>query len=173
MNFIFIACLLVSLSASCSVPSDCGNEKYYSCEEQLCIHKKVLPMMAEEVAWYIAYFFMITLASIGGGAGMGTCLILCTTGLKFGIKESIAYNLVSLAVSAMTRTVFKCRDRNDDGMLLINYSLSSFLLPFIIIGAYIGVYIALIIPDLLIIIVLILLVITMILLQIKSFIRNF
>ena len=110
---------------------------------------------------------------MAGTPGSGACLILFTICLKFDVKVAVAHNLSSLAVSALTRTLTKLKARNDDGTMLLNYSLVSYILPLLVIGAYTGVYLNFVLPNMIIIICFCLLGLILQIINFKSFLTKY
>ena len=113
--------------------------------------------------WGSFVTFLILLTSNMGGLGGGGAVIpVCMVFFGFDTKQSIAQSNASIFVASLARYIFnfnKTHPYKDGRGVLVDYNITSLMLPMITVGATVGVIFNAILPSVIIAVLLSLLLI--------------
>ncbi len=106
------------------------------------MHKAVFPMVGIEYAGALLIPVLLALAQSGGLAGGGALIPIAIIFFGFDTKQAIALSNASMCLSAYVRYLYNFKKshplKNGNGVL-VDYSVSSIMLPMIVLGATLGV----------------------------------
>ena len=156
---IFICYILQETSAttfmaSCKTDLDCSslyNEKYF-CIEKKCKHEKIFPLDIKKTLGLIMIVLVSALANAGGIGGGEIIVPVYIFLFSQTVSDSIPLSKATIFAGAFINffMIFRYRNPIDKSKLLIDYKISSYIIPLVLAGTMIGVLLTKLLPPLLI-----------------------
>ena len=136
-----------STKVMCRTSNDCN--KFYTCQENTCVHKGFFPLTVEESIFGILTLVLTGVCmSVGLGAGIFYVPLLTILG-KFYIKEAVPISKFLIFVSSIFTSFYHFGQKHPkyEFRSLIDYNLAYFMLPSMLVGVYYGYYLHNIAPN--------------------------
>jgi uncharacterized membrane protein YfcA len=96
------------------------------------------------------FFILLGLANIGGIGGGGLIIPICIAMFGTTTRQAVALSNSTIFWGSFTRFFFfSIYDKNpdDEGKTLIDYSISSVMLPMVLVGSYAGILVSILLPE--------------------------
>ncbi len=74
---------------TCDIDTDCHKNPYFICDEGICKHKAIFPMLPWEFAGIFILPFLIGLSNVAGIGGSGLVIPLVMSFWGFETKQAI------------------------------------------------------------------------------------
>jgi uncharacterized membrane protein YfcA len=106
--------------------------------------------MTQEWIGLVMFFILLGLANIGGIGGGGLIIPICIAMFGTTTRQAIALSNSTIFFGSFTRFFFfSIFDKNPDdaGKTLIDYSITSVMLPMVLIGSYAGILVSILLPE--------------------------
>jgi len=146
--------------------------KYQSCDEDVCLHKALWPLLPQDVLLFVAMFVVSFLAGAPGIGGGGINVPMLMILSQFDIKEAVPLSHIAVMGNAMSQLAMNTPKRHPlaPQRPLIHYEIAALLLPAMLGGNSLGVVVGRVFPQpVLIILSLVLLTLT----SVKTFIKGY
>lgn len=116
----------------------------------VCSHKNVFPTDIAEMTGVVTFAFVMGLCTVAGIGGGGIAISLIIAFFNFTTKEAVAISSLSILLCTTMRFFynFKTMHPEKPGVILIDYSLATLMMPTTIAGSQIGSVILKIFPAL-------------------------
>jgi len=148
----------------CTKDQEChqyyGHEYICSAGGKVCEHRPLYPLSKEEstkdIIGYIAVILVSALANAGGIGGGGMLAPVYIFLFGYTIQESIPMTKATILAGAIVNVLMIVQKKHptEEGEYLIDYGLSSIIIPMLLAGTMIGVILAKVFPPLLILLIL-------------------
>ena len=137
----------------CQVDEDCEAYPFSVCGilyPNICGHKKVMPLQPLEYVGLLTFGFVMALCTVAGIGGGGIAISLIIAFFKFTTKPAVAISSFTILVCTTMRFIYNFRSRNPEkpGMILLDYSLASVMMPTTLAGSQFGSFFFIIFPSL-------------------------
>ena len=139
---------------TCITDKDC-DEKGYVCgidKPGICGHKDVFPTDAIEMIGVFTFAFIMGLCTVAGIGGGGIAISLIIAFFNFTTKPAVAISSLSILVCTTMRFFYNYKTMHPQkkGVVLVDYSLVTIMMPTTIAGSQLGSIILKVFPALLI-----------------------
>ena len=106
----------------------------------LCNHKNVFPTDAIEITGVFTFAFVMGLCTVAGIGGGGIAVSLVIAFFEFTTKHAVAISSLSILVCTIMRFFYNFNTMNPEkkGVVLVDYSLVTIMMPTTIAGSQIG-----------------------------------
>ena len=131
----------------CATDNDCGINQFLQCNQNICTHKPIFPILPIEIEGTFITIFLLTLAVLAGVGGGGIVVPMLMSYYMVGMKEAIVISGFTIVIGSITRfvSILKTKHPEKDAVL-IEYGLTNVMLPCVLIGSNLGVFFNLIMP---------------------------
>jgi hypothetical protein len=135
-------------SLTCSMDTDCSGYPYIICDNRVCAHKQVFPILPLEFAGFIILPLILMLCSMAGIGGGMVDSPACMAFYQFSTKNATALSNFILLFSSVARFIYNINQKHPDkDAVVIDYALASVMLPTVLMGSFIGVIINTVFPS--------------------------
>ena len=119
-------------------------------EPGICGHKDVFPTGLVETIGVFAFAFVMALCTVAGIGGGGIAISLIIAFFNFTTKEAVAISSLSILTCTTMRFIYNFRTMHPEkkGVILVDYSLVTIMMPTTIAGSQFGSIILKIFPAL-------------------------
>ena len=137
----------------CQVDQDCEAYPYFVCgilTPNQCGHKSVMLPELSEIAGLFTFAFVMALCTVAGIGGGGIAISLIIAFFKFTTKPAVAISSFTILVCTIMRFWYNFKSKNPEkpGMILLDYSLASVMMPTTLAGSPFGSFFFIIFPSL-------------------------
>ena len=136
----------------CLYLTDCSGFPYARCTSGVCLHKNIMPFLAEEIAGIIILPILLGVSNIGGIGGGGLIIPISIALFGFSTREAIAISNATIFAGALVRFFFFSiweRHPHKD-KTIIDYSVARIMMPVVLVGSYFGAIMNLFVPEVLV-----------------------
>jgi len=129
-------------------------ENYANCDNKVCLHKQLFPMLPEDLILFIVMFLIAVCAGAAGIGGGGLNVPILMMINSFGIKEAVPLSHAAVMGNAFAQLLVNAPQRHPSAphRPLIHYELAILALPAQLGGNSLGVVVGRIFPPTLLII---------------------
>ena len=124
---------------TCIFDVDCEERLYVCGIEQpgICGHKDVFPTDMIEMIGVFTFAFVMALCTVAGIGGGGIAISLVIAFFNFTTKPAVAISSMSILVCTAMRFIYNFRTMHPEkkGVILIDYSLVTIMMPTTIAGS--------------------------------------
>ena len=109
-----------------------------------------MPPELKEVAGLFTFAFIMALCTVAGIGGGGIAVSLIIAFFKFTTKPAVAISSFTILVCTVMRFMYNFKSKNPEkpGMILLDYSLASVMMPTTLAGSQFGSFFFMIFPSL-------------------------
>jgi len=114
------------------------------------VHKSPFPPKPMEICGLLIFAFIMALSNIAGVGGGGVAIPLIMVFFHFKTKEAIAISSFTILTTTFARFVINFKEKHPEkpNVCVIDYGLSTIMMPATLAGAQVGAYILLTFPSL-------------------------
>lgn len=129
-----------ALSEKCLTDGDCIELNVCNHLKEKCVHKRIFPITATELAGLITIIFGSALSNAGGIGGGGLLIPILLLMLKFYTHEAIPISKLMIFTGALTSFILGFRQPHPSRRSIsIDYNIPMLLVPFVLFGTMVGV----------------------------------
>lgn len=109
-----------------------------------------MPPELKEIAGLFTFAFIMALCTVAGIGGGGIAVSLIIAFFKFTTKPAVAISSFTILVCTVMRFMYNFKSKNPEkpGMILLDYSLASVMMPTTLAGSQFGSFFFMIFPSL-------------------------
>ena len=135
---------------TCDTDADCEERNFVCGIESagVCGHKDVFPTGMVEMIGVFTFAFVMGLCTVAGIGGGGIAISLIIAFFNFTTKPAVAISSLSILVCTMMRFFYNYKTMHPEkkGVILVDYSLVTIMMPTTIAGSQFGSVILKIFP---------------------------
>ena len=141
--------------SQCLYDSQCANYPYYLCKSSICEHKNLTPFYPKEIGGIIVLIFFMAISNVSGIGGGGVIISLIMYFYSFNTKYATSVSSFAILSSSLARFILQIKDKHPEkDAIIIDYGLSTIMMPTVLIGSFIGAFINVTFPGVVITIIL-------------------
>jgi uncharacterized membrane protein YfcA len=143
-------------SPECELSEDCPDFPWYNCKEGSCVHKDVFPIFPIEIVGLIIFCMFMALANVAGVGGGGVAIPLIMAFFHFKTKKAIAISSFTILCCTTARFILNFKEKHPEkpNVTVIDYGMTTVMMPATLVGAQVGALMLLMFPALVIQIIL-------------------
>ena len=109
-----------------------------------------MPPELKEIAGLFTFAFIMALCTVAGIGGGGIAVSLIIAFFKFTTKPAVAISSFTILVCTVMRFMYNFKSKNPEkpGMILLDYSLASVMMPTTLAGSQFGSFFFMVFPSL-------------------------